>query len=169
MRKVPDKRLRPFYEKMRAKEPIWRTLIMNRGYSEGGWGEPAPAIFEHMYNDLLFKRESLTPVTTRGRSGYELLLPSNEYEDCLAERLFGATFFTTRGGFIGVGVPGIRKGDQVTIWFGAKPTFIVRPSQEAEDPCSLVGAAYVGGIIEGEIVNDLYLKGLMDFTTLWLR
>ena len=70
---------------------------------------------------------------------------------------------------MGIGMPAVQKGDEVTIWFGATTPFITRPSSQNPDKCVLIGAAYVAGIMEGEMVYQLYCEDLLASKILFVN
>jgi hypothetical protein len=70
------------------------------------------------------------------------------------------TMFITKLGFLGLGDPGLKKGDKVTILFGIPMPMVLRPGRA---PCyhTMVGKARVSGIMNGELmkfVDDGLLK-----------
>ncbi|KAL5323871.1 hypothetical protein ACEPPN_008413 [Leptodophora sp. 'Broadleaf-Isolate-01'] len=62
----------------------------------------------------------------------------------------GRKLIVTRSGFFGIGVNGIQEGDLVVILFGFDVPMILRRHGEH---FTLVGAARVGGIMEGELME----------------
>jgi hypothetical protein len=69
-------------------------------------------------------------------------------------------FFVTRKGYIGIGPPNTRPGDQVWILCGGQVPFVLRqveqenPTSNATSERTLVGDAYVHGIMDGEAVGE---------------
>ena len=150
-----DDRLRPFVEKFRSSEPLWRTLVSDRSNRNGY--KVAPDSYEAMYNDMRSQQPGF-PCWN--------LATSSEYYQALETHLPSRTFFTTKCGFIGIGMPAVQKADEVAIWFGATTPFITRPSPQNRAKCVLIGAAYVAGIMEGEMVDELYCEDLLASKTL---
>lgn len=151
-----DEKLRPHFEKFRSSEPLWRTLISDK--QRGSGYNIAPDSYKAMYLQLKSQSSNIRDDTSSLDS---------EYRSALQSHLPNRTFFTTRLGLVGLGMPTVRKGDQVTIWFGANVPFITRPCQgDGAGKCELIGAAYVGGIMEGQMVDELYCEDLMDSQTL---
>ena len=151
---LPDTPLRPFYKKFRESEPLWRTLISDKMLQSGY--DKSPENCENVYKTLL----------SDGKKGDD---DRTDYEDCLDSHLPQRTFFSTRTGLVGVGSRGIRSGDEVTIWFGAPIPLVVRSCAAPEESYStLIGSAYVGGIMNGEMVDELYCEDLMDSNTLYV-
>jgi hypothetical protein len=71
-------------------------------------------------------------------------------------------FFITTEGYIGIGSPDMVRGDEVWVLFGGKVPFILRSTGNAGNrQCkrsinyTLVGNAYVHGIMDGEAVEQL--------------
>ena len=152
---IEDDRLRPFVEKFRSSEPLWRTLVSDKSNRNGY--KVAPDSYEAMYNDMRSQQPGC-PCWN--------LATSSEYYQALETHLPSRTFFTTKCGFIGIGMPAVQKGDEVAIWFGATTPFITRPSPQNRAKCVLIGAAWVAGIMEGEMVDELYCEDLLASKTL---
>jgi hypothetical protein len=80
--------------------------------------------------------------------------------ESLCGMLPNQAFFVTVKGYIGVGPPDARSGDQVWILCGGQVPFVLRETQQEstafDGACerSLVGDAYVHGIMDGEAVGD---------------
>ncbi|KAK1072240.1 hypothetical protein LTR74_002814 [Friedmanniomyces endolithicus] len=156
---------RPFYENYRRSEPLLRTLVSDK--RRGSGYDVAPMSYEAAFRALLSsaKEGEHTPPSLEDE---DPALPVSEYRQALQEHLPCRTFFTTRNGLVGVGMPGVRAGDQVTIWFGAPVPFIVRECED-DDTYKLVGAAYVAGIMEGQMVDELYCEDLAGSVTLLVK
>lgn len=156
-----------FVEQWKTSEPLWRILISNKQWKSGY--EQAPTAYEHEYQGLLHQHSSgLTEnnITDTERSEYELCLKSSVGKKAL---------FTSESGFVGTCIPDAKVGDTVVVIFGSPVPFVVRPlrsksvSGEERLVYSLVGAAYVGGIMRGEMVDELYCEDLMDSTTFYIQ
>jgi hypothetical protein len=69
-------------------------------------------------------------------------------------------FFVTRKGYMGIGPPNTRPGDQVWVFCGGQVPFVLRkvkqenPTSNATSGRTLVGDAYVHGIMDGEAVGE---------------
>lgn len=72
----------------------------------------------------------------------------------------GRCFFVTTKGFVGIGVPSIRTGDLVAVLFGLSIPFILRDYEEYQ---TFVGAAWVNGIMDGELI-PLFERGVLQKT-----
>ena len=154
---IENDKLRSFFEKFRSSEPLWRTLVSGKS-SRSGY-DVAPDSYEVMYNELRQR-----PPTRNSQDPSS----SSEYYLALESHLPNRTFFTTKCGFFGLGMPAVQKGDEVTIWFGATVPFVVRQSAQAPTKCSLIGPAYVAGIMEGQMVDELYCDDLIDSKILYV-
>jgi hypothetical protein len=79
---------------------------------------------------------------------------------CYAQfrNLRGHTFFSTKGGRIGYAHPGCRPGDQIAVFYGGEPLYIIRhlemksdeddASREAADHVQYLGAAFIPHLME---------------------
>jgi hypothetical protein len=95
----------------------------------------------------------------RQRHNHCLRMESSIFKALLAPALH-CTVFITKLGLLGVGDPGLKKGDKVTILFGIPLPMILRSGSA---PCyhTMVGKARVSGIMNGELmkfVDDGLLK-----------
>ncbi|KAF2023362.1 hypothetical protein EK21DRAFT_105355 [Setomelanomma holmii] len=82
------------------------------------------------------------------------------------------SFFTTKSGFVGTCIPSACEGDIIAIIFGSPAAFVLRSITRIEgqqQAYSLIGAAYIGGVMDGKMVDELYCKDLMDSTTFFIR
>jgi hypothetical protein len=73
-------------------------------------------------------------------------------------RLMNRRPFITKNGYVGIGPAGMLPADVVSIFFGAHIPYVIR--QESENPLrfSLVGDAYVYGIMDGEFMTTVFEK-----------
>jgi hypothetical protein len=76
-------------------------------------------------------------------------------------------FFITATGFYGISQGTLEKGDQLAIWFGSPVPFVLRPIHQSDNEQSdllyaIHGVAYVAGIMEGEMVDEVYCEDLED-------
>lgn len=79
----------------------------------------------------------------------------NLYESLIG-MMENQTFFITRSGYIGIGPPSTRSGDQVWVFDGGNVPFVMRNLDEEQGSCprlSLIGDAYVHGIMDGEAMT----------------
>ncbi|KAH8658305.1 heterokaryon incompatibility protein-domain-containing protein [Xylariales sp. PMI_506] len=129
---------RPYLRDFKSREPLWRTLIANKAYT----------------------------------GAERQMAPEADYARQLVNKLQHSCFFITETGFCGIGSTAISPGDHLAIWFGAPVTFVLRsctpPAQatEVSEPVYTVhGVAYVAGIMDGEMVDQVYCEDLEDDTT----
>jgi hypothetical protein len=151
----------------KKKEPLWKILISNKKHMSGY--DAAPSSYEGSYLTLLQRPRS---DRHEDRSDAD----PTEYELSLKSAVGKRAVFTTRNGFCGTCVPDTEAGDVVTVIFGSPSCFILRASQDNELDGGnglaiyhLVGGAYVGGIMNGEMVDELYCEDLMDSTTFFIQ
>ncbi|CAN9148533.1 unnamed protein product [Alternaria sp. RS040] len=83
-----------------------------------------------------------------------------EHAQCRSQFRFirGYTFFSTIGGRIGYAYPGCRPGDQIAVFYGGEPLYIIRDlemksdeddaSREAADHVQYLGAAFIPHLME---------------------
>ncbi|KAH6711757.1 heterokaryon incompatibility protein-domain-containing protein [Leptodontidium sp. MPI-SDFR-AT-0119] len=150
--------VRPYLAPFKTKEPLWRTLITNKAYS-GGAREVAP----DSYGEML----------------------------CLLNILKGNCFFITTTGFCGIDPDSVEKWDQLVILFGAPAPFVLRDigvtqaddregadgkvgcnvsckalidGRHSSHGCNVVAkvVAYVAGVMDGEVVGEVYCEDLED-------
>lgn len=162
----------PFMQRFKKNEPMWRILISNKNFKSGY--DSAPISYEGSYLDLLNHGDATAKHSTplKGSIGLE----DSDYMMCLKTCVGNKSLFTTESGFIGTCVPDGRKGDIVTIIFGSPSPFILRPilkhthsGNDKKQIYRLIGASYVGGIMNGEMVDELYCEDLMDSSTFFVQ
>ena len=81
----------------------------------------------------------------------------NELYESLVGMMENQTFFLTKSGYMGVGPPQVRRGDQVWVFNGGNVPFVMRKIEEEAEGCpqlTLIGDAYVHGIMDGEAMDD---------------
>ena len=66
----------------------------------------------------------------------------------------GRRFFTTLGGYMGIGPSGMRPGDSICVFLGGNVPWVVR--QDGHE-YTLVGECYVHGIMDGEVMQTDYI------------
>ncbi|KAJ8523080.1 hypothetical protein ONZ45_g415 [Pleurotus djamor] len=140
---------RPYLSQFKSKEPVWRTLIANKGY-RGATREEAPESYGDVYQQFLGGR--MEGVDEYGS-------PARDYKLSLLVRLPNKCFFVTKTGFYGMAPDFLREGDHLVIWFGAPTPFVLR---KMGDVWIVLGVAYVAGIMDGEMVDEIYCEDLED-------
>jgi hypothetical protein len=158
----------PLMFTFRDSEPLWRVLISNK-HQKSGY-EQAPSSYETMYMSLLDHPTS--PEKDRPDNTSSWGAETNEYKEILRSCVGKKSFCTTTNGFVGTCVPASCTGDMIAIVFGSPTPFVLRPipsGADTEQMYWLIGASYVGGIMNGEMVDELYCEDLMDSTTFIIR
>lgn len=145
------------FVKSKSREPLWRTLIFNK--SVGTSPVVAPDAYETEYLQLLRSPGNAACLDQDA-------IAAKFYPRALKTRLLGRAFFTTTNGLVGVGLARVRRGDEVTIWCGARVPFLIRKCEEQLGYCNLVGPAYVSGIMDGTMLSDLRKAGVSPSTLL---
>ncbi|KAH6681372.1 heterokaryon incompatibility protein-domain-containing protein [Halenospora varia] len=157
---------RPYLNKFKTKEPIWRALIANKRYT-GASREAAPESYAELYKTLLANQN------TNGSSKKEDCDPARDYRLALMNHLPSHSFFITATGFYGIGQSSIEVEDQLAIWFGSPVPFALRPTAEKDErdkPIYTVsGVAYLAGIMDGEMVDEVYCEDLEDDVVFTVR
>ncbi|KAI0385123.1 HET-domain-containing protein [Hypomontagnella monticulosa] len=161
--------IRPYVERYKDEEPLWKALISNKRLLSGY--DPAPESYEAMYRDLLnnlAKGDDWEPTITYDEQ--------DDYIRQIQSHAGHQSFFTTKSGFVGTCVPNSRKGDIIAILFGSPVPFVLRPAPgtirvagEEKPTHYLIGVSYVSGIMAGEMVDELYCEDLMDSTTYFIQ
>ncbi|KAJ4132505.1 hypothetical protein NW754_015322 [Fusarium falciforme] len=152
----------PFIEQFKRKEPLWKILVSNKRLKSGY--DPAPSSYENMYLSLLNRNATKADPSNNNQQ--------NEYELCLKQGIGKRSFFVSKSGFVGTCVTESCVGDTVAVVFGSPVPFILRlvpGSETGRKTYSLVGGSYVGGIMSGEMVDELYCEDLMDSTTFFIQ
>ncbi|KAL4733473.1 heterokaryon incompatibility protein-domain-containing protein [Aspergillus similis] len=152
-----EQRVAALFEQFKQKEPLWRTLISNKKYMSGY--DEAPLA----YKDMFLQLTEYPQVTEDNQT---------EYQKCLVEGLRRKAFFTTTCGLVGTCVPDSRAGDIAVVLFGSSVPFILRPlpveTNGQSQLYALIGASYVSGNMDGEMVDELYCEDLIDSTTFFI-
>lgn len=77
--------------------------------------------------------------------------------ESLIGMLENQNFFITKSGYVGIGPPQMKSGDQVWIFSGGNVPFVMRKIDDEKEGCAqlvLVGDAYVHGVMDGEAMKD---------------
>lgn len=151
-------------QSFKVSEPLWRILISNKQFNSGY--DPAPASYETSHISLMQQHSTRTEKVANSADSKQ-----SEYELCLQSCVGRKSLFITESGFVGTCVPDTRGGDIVVIIFGSPTPFVLRPimHQNEHQIHALIGSSYVGGIMAGEIVNELYCEDLVDSTTFLIQ
>ncbi|KAH6672252.1 heterokaryon incompatibility protein-domain-containing protein [Halenospora varia] len=149
---------RSYLNKFKSKEPVWRTLIANKNVISTT-RKPAPESYGKMY-EIVAKKESIDDgddEETESTRDYRLALLNHLPSNC---------FFITATGFYGIGQSSIEVGDHLAIWFGSPVPFALRPTTKKDDQDNTIytisGVGYVGGIMDGEMADEVCCENLQD-------
>lgn len=159
-----DPKIAPFIEQFKTKEPLWRILISNKRLRSGY--DAASSSYEDMYLSLLDRNATKADPNNDSQQ--------NDYELCLKPGIGKRCLFVSKSGFVGTCVPESCVGDIIAILFGSPVPFILRPITQTGPETgrkvhAIVGGSYVGGIMSGEMVDELYCEDLMDSTTFFIQ
>lgn len=89
------------------------------------------------------------------------LTGSSEYGQWFEYYGTNRRFFTSVGGYFGLGPSCMRQGDICAILLGADVPFILRPTA-VDGTFKLVGQAYMHGVMYGEVVKKLDASGVLS-------
>lgn len=117
------------------------------------------ALFYWHFRQFLFKLCPNGIVNGAGNSQLRLVLsPHMEgykfFEGAYRQVTEGRRFFTSLGGYMGIGPPGMRSGDLICVFLGGNVPWVVR--QEGHN-YKLIGECYVHGIMNGEFMQTAHL------------
>ncbi|KAK5731423.1 hypothetical protein LTR15_001363 [Elasticomyces elasticus] len=129
------------------------SLLLDLGPdSEGGIivGPPGQATSPHMRKryqaDMTFTSFSLACLRT------ELVLSNLALEiiQTITQQVRDRVLFIARSGRLGIGPSGTKVGDKIAAFAGGDVLYVLRPSAGNACPHTLVGEAYVHGLMDGE-------------------
>lgn len=144
------------------------TLIGNKAVENGTYGQTTQKVEGNARYDLFYPhfRHFLFKLCpngiVNGAANPQLrivLKPHMEgyksFELACRQITEGRRFFTTLGGYMGIGPPRMRKGDLICVFLGGNVPWVVR-----RDGCEyeLVGECYVHGIMDGEVLRTVDLQ-----------
>jgi hypothetical protein len=125
----------------------------------GGWPTPTCDWFVQGYHAALkcfSKGENFTQLDQRTAVGLEnkiSLERANTYAEWLL-RLHSRRPFELRNGYVGLTAAHVATGDVVCIFLGRKGVYCLRPHPCTIGQYTVVGEAYVHGVIYDEIMNN---------------
>jgi hypothetical protein len=146
--------LKPYPTGEEMKDVYWRTLIANVSYT-GTPGTPAPQEYARYFDNywalkyLLLTRESQG--TVRGAT-LDMAHGSERWTAAWSP-VIERVLFTTDRGYAGLGPPGLKEGDAVSILCGGATPFILRNGIAGENSKLrhvVVGECYIHGLMNGE-------------------
>lgn len=117
------------------------------------------ALFYWHFRQFLFKlcpngvvngagNPQLRQILSQHMEGYK------SFEGAYRQMTEGRRFFTTLGGYMGIGPPGMRPDDSICVFLGGNVPWVVR--REGHE-YTLVGECYVHGIMDGEFMETVHL------------
>ena len=131
-------------------EAFWRTLIADR---ESNWEGPPTAESDFGGRFEAWKRGSPDEAYIR------------PYSDAAILRCLDRSFFITKKGYLGLGPVRAIAGDVVCVLRGGNVPFVLRQSND-QASYSLIGEAYVHGIMDGSFVREASPEDLKE---IWIR
>lgn len=148
--------LAPYPTGDQDQDAYWRTLIANMSAT----AEPAPATLGPSFQawlSLLHYRAQWN-VGPRTQPSMQDIQQADMFRIAFSKHGLLRRFFTTHGGYMGIGPPGIadRGVDVVALLLGATSPFILRENSASSEveagrtTYSLVGECYVHGLMNGE-------------------
>jgi hypothetical protein len=141
---------------LRKKETVHQTFTKSRLMTEQG------------YPDLR-DEELCATIMDRKRPTSELFIPNDgsaRLLKILSGKFSNCSILTTEAGFVGIGVNQIEKGDVVTFMFGATAPLVLLPYP---GHYRMVGCAYVSGMMDPDLLDNYYEKGLLPPTRFCIR
>ena len=122
-------------------EEHWRTLVANevKKFSRSG---DMIAGYKSMKSSLSDPGDSERVWTEAGI----------RYAQVMDDACQGRSYFSTKGGRIGIGPKGLECNDAICVFYGGGPVFILRFDQ-GKETAQLIGEAYVHGLMSGEALT----------------
>lgn len=150
--------IRVLHRLLRPGKSLWRAVIADK--DETGL-VPAPLRYKTTIKAMLSEaRIPASPTSHCANESPHLASVERSLQAAIANR----RFFRTDYGFVGIGPSDMQEGDVVSVMFGADMPFILRSYGVFQ---TLVGAAYVHGIMRGEGVayyDNLHHRGFPTWT-----
>ena len=158
-----------YIEGSKLNHAYWRTLLYNTapyGDELDLQGRTFPRVYEPPDPQLATTdRQHLTYCTEDFlKTCLNLSESSSSSETLDLEKLFAhlervtecGNFFVTNDGFMGVGTKNLRPGDQIWILAGGSHPFILRKDDSSQGHYTLVGEAYVEGVMMSGDISKPY-------------
>ena len=142
-------------------EAFWRTLLCNRGPNDSRYDE-TDLKFAKWYRDFRQYLAMLCPGEGAKADDLEYLhklsLPHLvgflEMTNIMGGVVPDRRFFSTLGGYMGLGPAHMQPGDLVCVFLGGLVPWVVRSQGEAY---SMVGECYVHGLMNGEAIGSEHI------------
>jgi tetratricopeptide (TPR) repeat protein len=139
----------------------WRTLIANKHANGHFFTGPGRELYHLMKIRMPFLTTANTWLSdeelllARQPMTNSQLLMGQEFMESMGYSAHGRSFFSTKGGRVGLGPPHTKPGDLVCIFYNSYTPFIIGPRKEAPTHTSneFIGEAYVDGLMYGEALE----------------
>lgn len=138
---------------------FWRTLIANRYRSDISQGMIAPPADYHLAYEQWMGR--CTAQRDPREFSYMKLL-TGTFIAMVGRVVNDKAFVITKRGFLGMAPVTTKAGDLVCVFQGGCVPFVIRPKGE-HGQWELIGACYVHGIMDGEVVAKAQPKDVNSF------
>ncbi|KAG4435709.1 hypothetical protein IFR05_008795 [Cadophora sp. M221] len=146
------------FQHLRTVDSVYKIITC------GTWNdEEFHQVFERWVpaEDLKASETEVTVISNQAATGSETLSSSSSFisnSSDMSDSVIQLVLYSmasrrliiTRSGFFGIGVSGIQEGDLVVILFGFDVPMILR---RAGEHFTLIGAARIGGVMEGELME----------------
>ena len=149
------------------REAFWRTLLCNRGVNDSRHDETDPK-YGKWYRDFRSYLAALCPGEGAKAMDLEYLHKLSmphlvgfwEMTNIMGGVVPDRRFFSTLGGYMGLGPARMQPGDLVCVFLGGLVPWIIR---RRVDAYILVGECYVHGLMNGEAIESEHIpvKGLI--------
>lgn len=121
------------------------------------------AFWRTMLGNLILAEVPVSWASENDRSAYDAFLQHsirNHVYESLRDMVINQAFFITTCGYIGLGPPNLRIGDEIWVLSGGQVPFVLRRHigrggliSFETDRRSFIGDAYVHGIMQGEVIE----------------
>ncbi|KAK6713535.1 hypothetical protein SNK04_004500 [Fusarium graminearum] len=176
---------RPYIAGCTVEDAFWRTICLDMSATSGmktdivskkrRAGDDDRSIYlNYWYGELVQHYGLQKPGSPR--QPFEVMIFDQHVIRATARR----RFFVSKNGYIGLAPPDTQVGDMICVFAGGKIPFIIRNLEKGKEPsndtgefeleCSLVGDAYVHGLMDGEAVQmiDEKAKEFQTFKLFWV-
>ena len=126
----------------------WRLLVCDLFYNTNGQMRAAEGFKTHYLDQKL---SDFITNPTRSEGDDTVRDAQDAYRNTVSRTSSGASLCRTANGYLAWITPHVRSGDYICIFAGAACPFVVRERPEGDH--TLVGSAYVHGMMDGEALN----------------
>lgn len=135
-------------------EAAWWTPIAFRKPQDGKWRQRSLVLYG-AYRAL--RAMSCFPDRTQRQIALECLQESETYRYAIHRVANNRKAFLSKQGHLGLGPPGVEPGDLICIFLGMEVPLIIRRAPNDSSSYTLIGDAYVYGVMHGELSMDANL------------